>query len=219
MPNPGPFRNRPGLDSARTSDVEASSQSPPDDGELPLSFEACAELSARLLGLGQGERLQFLDEREVNPDDWQRCDRHYSLALADDIVRERMERADLYGSKCAAEIERRKDAAARPASEPETARVPPEPDADLKLDSGALVEPARVEPPHVPSYLQANAAPLPSPFAQPAVLSSKNFAGTAMAFELPTALRQKVAAAALPFPPGAGSTLATAWGRAGRGRA
>src|SRR5258706_10860453 len=139
---------------AASGEIEAS------QGGLALAFEGWADLSARLMGLGQEERLDILDAREVDVEDWTRCDEHYCLALAGDVARGVMDRAKIYGLKCATEIERRKtegaapELLARPAAESEP--PPREPD-----------QPVEAAPIALPSFLQpqqalAAAAPVPA---------------------------------------------------------
>ena len=79
-----------------------------EESKLPVGFEAWVELSARLLKLGQDDRIDVLDERRIDVDDWMRCERHYCIALADEVAAGRMERATVYGRACAAELERRR---------------------------------------------------------------------------------------------------------------
>ncbi len=95
-----------------------------------------------------------------------------------------------------------------PAQEGEREAPVPEPGAGLDAPPP---EPPRVEPSQVPGYLQphSSATPAPLPHVSPATRAAENLAGTAMAFELPTALRPK-ASAALPFQTGASSPIATA---------
>jgi len=185
------------------SDVETSSQSPLDGAALPLSFEAWAELSARLLSLKEEDRLDILDDRRVAIEDWQRCDEHYVLALTDEMRRGSMDRARTYAGKCAAEIERRATANTAPLADAPT----PEP---VEADATRTAEvPVPLQAPEtaVPTFLQQHEAP-GGAFAR-VQRPPEHLAGTAMAFELPTALRSK-ATAALPFQPGAAPTLPAA---------
>ena len=83
-------------------------------GQRPaLTFEAWADLSARLSGLDEEDRLdQLLDEREIDVEDSDTMGPALrDLALAADVARGHLERAVDYGKKCAAELARRRKAA------------------------------------------------------------------------------------------------------------
>ncbi len=97
-------------------------------GQRPaLTFEAWADLSARLSGLDEEARLDLLDEREIDVEDWTQWDQHFAISLAADVARGHLERAVTYGKKCAAELERRRMAAGllAPAQEAATETVTP----------------------------------------------------------------------------------------------
>jgi hypothetical protein len=167
---------------------------PHTEAPLPLSFDGWANLSARMMNLGKDERLDILDTQQIQVDDWKRCEERYSRALADDIRQGRMDRADLYASKCVAEVERRTSAGAAAPAAPE----------EVRATIAAPPEPPAVPLPAVPSFMQAvpGAALAPPPYGVRAELFE-----TAMAFELPTALRLR-AADALPFGGSSGPSLA-----------
>jgi len=175
-----------------------SRQNPPDGAELPLSFEAWAELSGRLAKLSADERFDLLDERDVANKDWERCDRHYALALADEIGEGRMERARVYAAICAAQIAGRGSAADMP-----SVITPPAEASDAKAESSP--EASLAPETAVPTFLQDRGV---SAVAIRLMESPReSLAATAAAFELPTALRSK-AADALPFRADAGPSLA-----------
>ncbi|WP_437931707.1 hypothetical protein WMF37_21430 [Sorangium sp. So ce291] len=127
----------------------------PDAVHLPLDFEAWSELSARLLGRDVDARLDLLAEAELEPVDWNRCDMHWSLALAQDIAAGRLDRAQRHGGRCATELaqRRRPDAAAQPVSlAPGGAAAVASPPRSL-IGTSPSVE--------VPSHLRAAASALP----------------------------------------------------------
>jgi hypothetical protein len=181
---------------------------------VPLTFEAWAALSARMMNLSEEERLDILDAHPVEPDEWRRCEEHYADVLAGDIGQGRMESAELYARMSVAEAERRgNEVVASPLPAPEEERAPTvEPTAPVAAPRAAM-----------PSFMHAavRAAHAPPRYGVPAELVA-----TAMAFELPAALRPKPADA-LPFhassepspaaspteqkpaapPPGAGETI------------
>lgn len=163
----------------------------PTASALTLTFEAWAELSARLLNLDKEARLDVLFEREVDPAAFARCDAHYVLELGRDMAQGRNDRVDSYAQKCVAEMERRKAAPPEPVAEAETSRTG---------DEEALAAPPQADATGVPSFLQEQ--PVPPPPAldvaapKPAVpLSPKDLASTSAVFAMPSALR----AGALPF--------------------
>ncbi len=67
--------------------------------EVPLDFDAWADLSARLVKLDEEAREKLLDESGLDLDAWTRCDRHYGLLLAADLRAGRLERAKAYASR------------------------------------------------------------------------------------------------------------------------
>ena len=127
----------------------------PDGTEMPLSFEAWADLSARMMKRSERWRLDLLDVVQIEPDDWRRCDEHYARVLAGDLRQGRVDRAELYARTCVAEVERREHEDA-PTPAPEEERAP-------------IAEPIPPMPspsPAVPSFLLALPAPVlaaPSP--------------------------------------------------------
>jgi len=168
------------------SDQATSQVTRPAEGEMPLSFEAWAEVSARMLKLSREERLDILDAQHIEPDDWMRCDEHYARALAGDIGQGRRERAELYAGKFVAEVARRgSDSSAPPAPAPKEEHAP----------VAQPSEPLPVPEPAVPSFMQAALAAASAP---PVRDVPTELAATAMVFELPNALRPKPADA-LPF--------------------
>jgi hypothetical protein len=184
------------------SEMDTRSEGGAGDDVVPLSFEAWAELSARLVKLSPEQRLEILDEHEVETEEWRRCEMRYALALADDIEEGRMERVTFYADTCVAEMGRRRmasEAAAVVASAPV--------ETDTEVDPAPELERARGPETGLPSFLHERIA---SPVAVgPVQRPPAHLAGTAMAFELPTALRPK-AADALPFQAGASPGVATA---------
>jgi hypothetical protein len=161
--------------------------------EIPLDFEAWAELSARMLGRTLDERFDMLEELGVRSADWMRSDEHYTSALAADLVEGRMERAERYAGKCVAEVERRKRAPQQ--AEPEAADRPGEPRALAAADIGAASTPPDLATFQVVAQLPGpGARPLP-----PVVSAPESIKGTAAGFVLPAALRE--AQGRLPFAP------------------
>jgi hypothetical protein len=168
-------------------------------GELALSFEAWADLAARMLGMTPEQRQEVLDEHDIDAADWTRCEADHVEALTSDITGGRTDRTDLYAGKCVAEMERRRSQAsshAKAEAEPEPPPAEPAPDLPIGAPQGA-------EPEHVPTFFKE-----PPAAASPYVRPPAELAGTAMAFELPTALRQ----GALPFNPSAAPTIAASSG-------
>jgi hypothetical protein len=196
------------------SDQGTSDVLPTAEAWVPLTFEAWAALSARMMNLSEEERLDILDAHPVEPDDWRRCEEHYVHVLAGDVGQGRMERAELYARTCVAEVERRgNEVAASPSPASEEDRAPmAEPTAPVAAPQAA-----------VPSFMHAAVG---AAHASPRYGVAAEFVATAMAFELPSALRPKLADA-LPFhgssepslaaspteqqpaapPPGAGETI------------
>jgi len=106
---------------------------------VSLDFDAWADLSTRLLERDEEARLEILAAAELLPDEWDRCNEHWSLEVARDVARGRMDRAMAYGVKCADELKRRKAAPAL-----ESANAEP---AQLSSSSGERSpEPPSVEP-------------------------------------------------------------------------
>ncbi|XYI02877.1 hypothetical protein ACMHYB_25245 [Sorangium sp. So ce1128] len=127
----------------------------PDAVHVPLDFEAWSELSARLLERDVDARLDLLAEADVDPVDWNRCDMHWSLALAQDISAGRLDRAQRHGGRCATELaqRRRPAAAAQPASPaPRGTPTVASPPSSL-IGTSPSVE--------LPSHLRAAASALP----------------------------------------------------------
>jgi hypothetical protein len=185
--------------------VDRSETGAPTDAELPLSFEAWAELSASLIGAGPEERLDVLDARDIRLDDWRRCEAHYFASLTDDLVAQRVTRTLLYARLCREAVTRRKALPEAPAELPpaevapaEVAAAPPPP---------PLVAAPPVEVATFQKMEQAAAAPPPVAPAYPSLT------GTAPPYAVPSGLQ----AAVLPFvpappappppPPGTAGTL------------
>lgn len=80
-----------------------------DDSEKPpaLAFDAWAELSARLVKREPEERLAVLDAAAIDADDWDGIDAYWVAALAAEIGRGVLVRAERYGQLCAQELLRR----------------------------------------------------------------------------------------------------------------
>ena len=181
--------------------METGSEGGPDTGELPLSFDAWADLSARLATRTQEETFDILDEHDLEVTDWQRCEGHYARALAEDIAQGRMERARHYADTCVAEMEK------RPGTTEASGEVAPAPEQidAMRADSGRRRRHAPPRQACPASSSHATGLLLQSPVVTAPVQSSQrppdHLAGTAMAFELPTAFRRK-AAEAPPFQAG-----------------
>lgn len=153
---------------------------------LPLEFDRWAELSARLLDRTGEERVDILDEQGIDPADMERCDTQYGMEIAREVAQGRMERAESYARKCAAELAGR----TRP------------PVAEASAEAAAEAE-EEAEP----AALELTLEPDPEPSAPPTFMqapSGQRLAGTMDAFEIPTAYRN----AALPFKEGASSLFA-----------
>jgi len=135
------------------SQAETTEGSKPGEAApVPLDFEAWAALSARLLQLEDEERFDVLAEAEVEPDDYARCDAHWSVAIARDIAAGSMARAEVYGAKCAEELKRRTEEKGAPAAAP------------AKEVAAAPVAPVAAPAPVAP-------VALPAPVAPPAVVA------------------------------------------------
>lgn len=166
--------------------MEASMQPIPRPAEAApgMDFEAWAALSARMLKADAETRFDVLEECGVSPDEWSESDMRYLALLAEDVEAGRLDRAQVYGRLCAAEMERRLQRSQK--DESERPRVPPSDAVPMLADAPAIgVAEA------VPSYLLS----LPAAPAEGAQKSP--LAGTAMALELPSFVRQ--AAGRLPF--------------------
>jgi len=161
---------------------------PPGDHGLRLTFDAWADLSARLLKLSPEARLEILDALDIDEPDWLTCNEHYCVMLAKDLAKNRRDRAESYGKRCAAEFERRKSQAGTPSeAEVEPPNVSPEPQATVPFGA-----PWRTAAESTPTFLLAGQAP------PPATARSRNvLAATADPFEIPSALQ----GGALPFYP------------------
>jgi hypothetical protein len=153
----------------------------------PISFDRWVALAASLLDLDLAARIDLLEKRGVDPDEWMESDEHHSLALAAEIAAGRMDRAEQYGLACAAEVTRRKNGAAsepvgdEPRAEAQTAQR-----AEAPAEGPAIAE-------ATPSFLKAE------PGAADRLPAEKrpSLASTVAALELPSFVRQT--AGALPF--------------------
>jgi hypothetical protein len=77
---------------------------PDPEAEVPLAFEAWADLSARMVKLDEEARENLLEELDLDIEAWSQCDRYYGLMLAADIRAGRMDRAKAYASRFANKI-------------------------------------------------------------------------------------------------------------------
>src|SRR5688572_29274313 len=78
-----------------------------DDGPPALDFEAWATLSARLAQRKAPERAALLQSGKLNEEQWEHCDEHHRVVLNADLRRGDLDRASIYGAKCAEEQARR----------------------------------------------------------------------------------------------------------------
>lgn len=83
----------------------------PADATPLLPFERWAEVSALLLKRSADERLDILEEQEIDPAAWVRNDRHWTAQLADDLDRGDEERPERYAARCAEELRARRERA------------------------------------------------------------------------------------------------------------
>lgn len=144
------------------SNDAASSSGLVEAHEGDIDFETWAELSARLLKLDQEARFDFLEEREIDPADYARAEQRWVMTISDDLSAEKMDRVDLYASKCAAEMARR---AAAPA---EVGRADVETLAPLEAPVAAAPAPSReVTTPPVALFAMDPPNPLLSPTVAP----------------------------------------------------
>lgn len=150
------------------SQAETNEGSKPGEAApVPLDFEAWAALSARLLQLEDEERFDVLAEAEVEPDDYVRCDAHWSVVIARDIAAGSMARAEVYGAKCAEELKRRAEAKDAPAAVTSlaAAAAPPPAPAAVEVPDEITAPITAPKPAGLPSFL---AAPPVAPVAAPA---------------------------------------------------
>jgi len=163
-----------------------------------LDFDAWAGLSARLLHQDVDERIDILDADGLTLEDWARCDEHHAMALAQDVAKGRMERAESYGRKCAAEMARRRREEAEKAPADAGATFHEASPAPAPPAEPAAPERAVAEDTSVPTFLQGapGALELPTAGARPAI--PRELAGTLMADSLPTFAKQ-APAKPLPF--------------------
>ncbi|WP_437311236.1 hypothetical protein [Sorangium sp. So ce388] len=127
----------------------------PDAVHIPLDFEAWSELSARLLERDMDARLDLLAEAELEPVDWNRCDMHWSLALAQDIAAGRLDRAQRHGGRCATELAQRRRAATA------AQRASPAPGGTATVASPPMSLVGTSPSVDLPSHLRAAASALP----------------------------------------------------------
>lgn len=86
------------------------------EADMPLGFDAWAELSASLLGAGDEERREALAARGLSLEAFRRCDEHYERSLAKDRAEQRTLRAERYAHMCR-EAEARRKGLPRPPAE------------------------------------------------------------------------------------------------------
>ena len=139
------------------SDEEALTSGAAGPGDAEIDFEAWADLSARMLKLDQEARFDLLEEREIDPTDFMRAEQRWVMALSDDLSAEKMDRVDLYAARCAAEMQRRKEAKLEP-----TAVV-----VDVEALAPIMKALAPIEPAAVPASVPAKEAV--APFVAPPV--------------------------------------------------
>lgn len=120
-------------DDDEVSELEAA------DGPAPriLPFETWSDLSARMVSLDPFAREKILEETEVDPHDFDASEVHWGKTIGEDITAGDLVRAQAYGAKCVAEIERRKRAA-RPVDEALAAEATPAPTTTAELRTPPL---------------------------------------------------------------------------------
>ena len=172
------------------SEQGASQESAP--GEVPLSFDQWADLSARLLKRSERERGEILDHHGIEPEDWTRIDDHFNKALGDDI-----NEGD--GEGCRVAVRRRLRRRAGPpqgAEQDAPPVVPPEPPpAVAEPAPGGIVAPLQEA---VPSYLRWPGEGLVQPVAAALRLSGED-PQTILASTMAALPRAPEGAATLPF--------------------
>lgn len=188
-------------------------------GEAEIDFETWADLSARMLKLDQEARFDLLEEREIDPADFARAEQRWVMALSDDLSAEKMDRVDLYAARCAAEMQRRKEAKSEQAAvvveapapikavAPSEPAVAPAPVAAKEVVAPFVAPPVAfftAEPPMrvAPPFVVAAPALMSSPpaavvSAPPVVRAPLHLSGTMMASEPIAGARSPLAA--LPF--------------------
>jgi hypothetical protein len=116
--------------------------------EAILPFERWADISARLLRRSPDERLDILEELEIDPIDWSKNELHWAMTLSRDADVARQDRMELYAAKCLAEMSRRREQKVQ-----EVAEAP----------ADRTTEPAAPSPPVAPMQPQPFPAPEPPP--------------------------------------------------------
>lgn len=115
-----------------------------------VPFERWAAVSARLLKRSRDERLDMLEENEIDPLDWASADRYWVEMLAEDLDRGDDTRASHYAKVCAEELRRRErpetPSAPEPKPEPKAAE-PPAPPVAVVPAAPAPIELAPTAPP------------------------------------------------------------------------
>ncbi|MRG93027.1 hypothetical protein [Polyangium spumosum] len=145
--------------------------------EAILPFERWADISARLLRRSPEERLDILEELEIDPADWSKNELHWAMALSRDADVDRQDRMELYAAKCLAEMNRRREQKAQDVAD---GSVAPSPQIESTVPSRepiAVPPVASVQPPPAPeSPPEAPVLVLPKPASalgttMPAVMS------------------------------------------------
>ncbi|MDC0740948.1 hypothetical protein [Polyangium mundeleinium] len=131
--------------------------------EAILPFERWADISARLLRRGPAERLDILEELEIDPVDWSKNELHWAMTLSRDADADRQDRMELYAAKCLAEMNRRREPKVQESAEAPAAPSPP------IASTAACQEPLAAPP---AAFVQPPAAPV-SPPEPPAVVLPK----------------------------------------------
>ena len=89
-------------------ETPALSTEPRAEPEPEMAFERWAEVSARLLKRSPEERLDILEEVEIDPAAWSRADRRWIAQIAEDLDRGDEERPTRYAAVCSEELRGRK---------------------------------------------------------------------------------------------------------------
>ena len=124
-----------------------------------VSFEAWADLSIHLFGVGEEEQIAALRARGLAPEEWARLDKHFLRVLSDDLRAGRAERPGLYEARCTAEMARRKGTSPPPPEPRPRPRAP----SDLRETAEAFELPAalRAAMGALPFQPRPEAAPAP----------------------------------------------------------
>jgi len=109
MPEAGAEGTRRGERPAAPRGVEHGAI-PAEDGPPALDFDAWAAMAARLLGLHAEERLEALQQHDIEPEEWDASDKYWAGLLAREIGAGDLGRAGRYARGCAEELARRRAA-------------------------------------------------------------------------------------------------------------